>query len=471
MDDELRNQAHEAPAGDLVAEDAAVARLRAADPAASFDVRDLDLEALRAAVDTRRSSGVGDELAARRARRFSGWPVRTAAAVALALAVGGGGGYALGATGGGDAGSADLTAADGSAAGAATEAPITLAVPGLDMGGAEESAGASADRAAFWGGWYGRTVFTGQGLSTDRATGRAWAVDATAVSADAAKAAAEVLGVSGEPRLDYGAWVIGPADAQGATVSLSADGVGTLSYWDPTMDVWWCGPGDAASGGDSEVGIATEPGAATDAVAPQVCEERDLGPAPVGDAAADVLREHMTALGVDTAPFEFVVEDSGDPKYAFVTAYHVVDGVRTGLTWSASLTAAGVSSLYGFTGTLVDLGEYDVVSPAEAVERLNDPRFGAGAVGPMVRGAVDTGMEMAVEDEPDAVPPTPAAPGAAFAWPVQFVTITGARLGVAVVNGEGGATSLAPAYELTAADGSVWSVIAVAEDHLRFTAD
>src|SRR5665648_560811 len=86
---------------DVAAEDAAVARLRAADPGAGVVP---DTVALRSAVDERRAapdvrSDVPDELAARRARRWTGWPAKIAGVAAAALVVGGGGGYAIGAAG------------------------------------------------------------------------------------------------------------------------------------------------------------------------------------------------------------------------------------------------------------------------------------------------------------------------------------------------------------------------------------
>ncbi len=455
------------------AEDAAVARVRAADPAAQVGLTDTDLTALRAAVEQRRTP-VGDELAVRRARRTAGWPARAAAVAVIALAAGAGGGYALGAAGDGASG--------GAVAESSADAPISLAAPEADGGAADEGAapgGTAPERGmtgadASWAGWYGRTVFSASGLSDAATTGRAWALDASAVSADAAATAAAALGVSGEPRLEHGSWVVGPDDGSGPTVTLGADGTGSLSYWDPTVDVWWC-PGTFDDAG-SRAGSAEDAthGAPVDAPAdptiPAPCGERNLGDAPTGDAAAGMLRDRMSAVGTDPAGFEIVVEESGDPAYAYVVAHQVLDGRRTGLSWNASLTGAGVTSLYGFTARLVDLGEYDVISPAAAVERLYDPRFGAGPVGPM-RAAEGSANVVAPEvQEPDGVPPVPATPGSPFAWPVQFVTITQARLGVAAVTGADGATSLAPAYELTAADGSVWTVVAVAESHLEFAA-
>src|SRR5690606_24884530 len=81
----------------------AVARLRAADPAAGAEP---DVSALRATVDERRLAGATagttaaprDDLAAARARRWSRW-APLAGAAAAALVIGTGGGYAIGAAG------------------------------------------------------------------------------------------------------------------------------------------------------------------------------------------------------------------------------------------------------------------------------------------------------------------------------------------------------------------------------------
>ncbi len=48
------------------------------------------------------------------------------------------------------------------------------------------------------------------------------------------------------------------------------------------------------------------------------------------------------------------------------------------------------------------------------------------------------------------------------------VTIVSAELGLEVYVGASGASVVAPTYHLTAADGSIWSVIAVADSALDF---
>jgi len=82
------------------------------------------------------------------------------------------------------------------------------------------------------------------------------------------------------------------------------------------------------------------------------------------------------------------------------------------------------------------------------------------------------GSESYVDPEVTAeptVPPVPS-PGDPIAWPVQEVTITGARLGVTLLSTPTGASVLVPAWELTDADGGTWSVVAIVEDQLDLSA-
>jgi hypothetical protein len=417
----------------------------------------------------------GDELAARRARRRTGW---LGAAAAVALVAVGGGGYLAGAAGaGGPDGVGESTA----------EAPIMLDAPvgAADSRGAEPAPGAmaatdtgmaaeSADqKSSYPYGFWGRTVFhAGAGLSTSGSEAEAFGLDPAGVlSAETARRVGDTLGASGEPRQEGGSWVVGPADGSGPTVHVYADGSGSFDFYDPSRDPWSCPfpgkaePGTTGEGGTDSSEILPAPDCPT--VTP------DAAPA-MGDAVA-ALRDVMDRLGVDPAGFELEAGESyeGDP-WRYVTAWQVVEGQRTGLSWSASVSASGIANLYGFLAETISLGQYPVVSEAEAVERLGDPRFGAS--GGMIAQAADAraaeegdtaSSDMMPAPNPT-VPPTPT-PGAQVAWPVTDVTITSGRLGVAQQYMPDGAVLLLPAYELRDADGNVWPVLAVAEDVLDFT--
>lgn len=453
-------------------DDAAFQRLRAADPARGTNP---DLTAVYASVTAATGVPVAeetilvDELSARRARRTPMW--LQAAAVVAGIAVIGGGSYALGGANAETPPTAApaMTLADGSRESSAGD-DVAMA-----PGSSSDLASGADSKLAGWG--FGRTVFSSEGLSTEGGSAPAYGFDAESVyTQETIARVAAALGVAGEPRQEYGSWVVGPNDGSGATVSISSDGMTSVSYYDPTRDPWSCEkmsvePAEPPADGGGTDGST---GASEPAVSPECQTSTD--PAPTGDAATGQAKDLMSALGVDPAGFEFeVITDPSSPQYTTVSAYQVVDGQRTGVAWSFSIVATGVQSLYGSLAPTVALGDYDVVSPTDAVARLTDPRFGPsyGGVMPLAAEAEDaarSSVEIAPEpsDEPT-VPATPDA-GSPLAWPVEHVTIVSARLGLAQTTLPTGAAVLVPTYELSDSDGAVWTVIAVADDDLDFDA-
>jgi hypothetical protein len=448
------------------------ARLQAADPAAGAEP---DLARLTAAVAAQ--TGVtlappapADELAARRTRRAPRW-LQVAAAVA-GVAVIGGGSYAYGLN-------------SSSQPDTVTAAPAIALDGGSRNRAAPESAsslaGGAADSAKMMYPWYGgRTVFTASGLSTEGGSGKAYGFDAAgAFSQETVVAAAAALGVTGQPRQEYGSWSVGTNDGTGPSVSLSPDGLASLSYYDPTRDPWNCvrsAPDSIETPAGDTAGGAAMP---EPAVGPGPGDCSTDAPAPTGDAAIGQAKDTLAALGIDTSDYQFEASnDPGSPQVTNVTASLVIDDQQTGVTASVTIVADGVQSLYAPLAALVELGSYDVVSPTEAVARLGDPRFGVsggGGVMPLASDSVAKSSDGSVSSSaiaPQADPTVPATPsaGSPLAWPVQEVTLVSARLGVALTTLPTGASVLVPTYELADADGTTWSVVAVVDEQLDFSA-
>ncbi|MDM7830403.1 hypothetical protein [Cellulomonas edaphi] len=452
--------------------------VRAADPAAGSAP---DLARLHAALAESTGVQLGDdELAARRSRRTPRW-IQVAAAVA-GVALVGGGGYALGNqrdSASTVAGAPPISLSDSAsrqAAGAqdAQSAQGEIAPQSNPFGvGAAASADSSKRVASsFFPAGYGlHTVFTARGLSTAGSSADSWAYDAASVySAGTAARLAEALGVAGTPREDWG-WTVGPNDGTGATVSLAPDGVASMSYYDPAKDPWACLDKSAPDSIETPAAgeVASDLGSAA--------IECDGDAAPRGAKAVAEAKDVLESLGVDTGALELESQGDGDDRMTTVIAYRVVDGQRTDNPWSVSLVADGVSSVNGPVAPLVGLGSYDVVSPAQAVERLGDPRFGASGGGPVpyaaregVAASASASDDVAVaptQEPKPTVPPTASA-GDPLSWPVTEVTITKARLGLATQTAPDGSTTLVPSYELTGTDGSTWSVVAVVDQQLDF---
>jgi hypothetical protein len=475
--------------------DDAFDRVRAADPAAGLqpDAASLDAAVRRrlgepderaaaaGADDLDRARGARTHATPTRAARLPGRWAAVAAVAAGTLVVGTAGGYALGSRDGGTgttaaAGAISLSGSTGSA-GAAESSAL-----GEDAARAAADAPSVASDTAMSSSflpWFGgRTVFSASGLSDEAGTAEAWAYDPSQVfGTETASRVASSLGLEGEPRLEGGTWVVGPQDGTSASLQLQPDGVTSVSYYDPRLDPFGC-PRTLAVPETAVDGGGTEPGTVDPGIPP--CEPAETGPAPQGEAAQARAREVLQAAGVDPDRYEYEVGDSGTPDAAYVTAFEVVDGQRSGLAWSVTLVGDGVQALYGGLAPLVPLGSYEVVSENEAVARLSDPRFGASGGGVMpaassARAAEEAASAIApAEPAPDggmapATPPATVAPGAALGWPVTEVELVAARLGLAQHTLPTGATVLLPAYELSSADGATWSVVAVADARLDFS--
>jgi hypothetical protein len=495
------------PSRDEPGQDEALRRVADADPAARVEA---DTVALRTAVDERVAVGRTDELAAARAHRWTSWPARIAGVAAAALVIGGGGGYALGASGTEAPGPVADSISLGNGASGGPEIPSDASGPApvspmMDQGADTASGGMARD--AYWG-YGGRTIFSASGLSDAGGSAEAWAYDPSQVFNEATiSRVAAALGLTGAPQLQNGYWQVGPNDGTGPSLTLYPDGTASLSYYDPTKDPWQCvattetapvppaapdegtvapnettvapaepapAPDEPTSAPDdatSSDGKVADPGGG---IAPEPCSQRDLGPAVQGDAAVAAARDLMSAIGVDPAGFELTAEDWGDPAGSYVSASQVVGGQRTGSSWGFSFTGAGVQSLNGAFAPVVSLGTYDVVSPAQAVERLMDPRFGSFGGGPMAYAddamMATEGGSAGVEGPTEPTLPPTVQPGSPISWPVGEVTIVEARLGAAITYQMDGSAVLIPSYELTSSDGGIWSVIAVVESQLDFGA-
>ena len=452
-------------------EDEAIARLRDADPARGLET---ETTSLRAAVDARtqrseheQPNAPVDELERRRAQRSRrhAWVAGVAASVLVGVA-----GYTAGMTmasggaGGGDSaadsaagGAAEPSVADddGEAAGGGPMEPGSL-----NGGGAAEESDAAADSTdLMWGST--RAVFIASGLPGEAGDAEAFGYDPTGVaSADTAADVASALGVEGDVVEEVGYWMVGQPD--GRNVIVYDDGTASLSYSDPSLDPWACAvqggevdPDSGVSEGDEGGGADGFGGCATDGA----------GPADPIATATDFL----TTIGVDVSGLDLVVEYSEAGSAAVSGYLPEVDHSMGGL-WSLTVTDAGVYSAWGWLAPQTSLGDYDVISATDAVERLMDPRFGASN-GVMPLATAEAGADTAVSSEPQQPPSAvqPVEPGAPIAWPVTTYTITDAELTRSTYTLPDGAVVLLPTWSLTAADdGGTWTVVALTEAGLDF---
>ena len=428
-------------------------RLRAADPGAHAEP---DVAALRASVTSSMGDvdasvgadeivlgdGFHDELSERRRRRRN-WQV--AAVVAGALVVGGGG-FGLG-----------HFASDSGVSGAQTALGHANAGDLTGFLASLTASGGTSTTDSYGMEFDARSFFSHSGLSTTGTKASVWGYDARAVfSEKTALDLAKALGVDGEAKRSDDGWVVGKPDTGVPSVVLGANGTASFSFSDPTKETTVCPV--AVDGKGVE------------------CTYRALGDAVQGDDAIASLTDLFITLGVDPAGFEFTASTSkltGSSEYSWAKANKIVNGAVVNESWStsfaATFTGGGLASLAGTLAPMVDLGEYSVISPAEAVDRLNDTRFAGRQQWNDETSVKMDGPDGAMQDAVGKkdVPPTPEA-GAEVAWQLQSVTITKAELTTVEHYLPNGAVVLMPMYSLSDKAGATWTVPALAESHLRF---
>ncbi len=343
-------------------------------------------------------------------------------------------------------------------------------------------------------------------------------------------AMAAALGVTGEvrelPADQGGGFMVGADDYSTATLTVSGDGLGS----------WWFNPSPATgqtsempvvcmTAVDGTVGPAADPAAeptvdsTADATAdstaasfvepagsieepkptePPQCDT-PAPPANVPDEAAslDAAKALLTSLGYDTGKYEY--EYYGDEWSSNVTAYLVLDGMRSPL--SLSVGFGGDGAVLWSSGSLAEPerdADYSLISTQAGVDRLNDQQLrwlgiGGGYAGAALRTEVATVTQTATAAAPAAeAPPTEpnvASSGAASGMPSSDVMPVPCDGGAAVDCGPIDMTPitvhlnsvkpdltmiwdadntvwLLPAYTYGTADGGMYTVLAVADEYI-----
>ena len=184
-----------------------------------------------------------------------------------------------------------------------------------------------------------------------------------------------------------------------------------------------------------------------------------VGPPMPADQAIELAGAVLGSIGVDTASVDWQVDRFAD--MTSVTAWQLVAGARTHLAWEIGFDPAGaVIRASGFSAGLEEVPGYPVVGARAAVERSG--QSGWSAMGPTL---IAPGGEPVASASPSASPPSDRP---AMSVPVTQVTVTGADLALAQYGQPDGSVLFLPAYVLTGADGSRWSLLAVDQPYVQF---
>jgi len=234
--------------------------------------------------------------------------------------------------------------------------------------GGQESAMSADSRMMAWTNY---EYLPGEGLSTSGSTGHVYKLQRTGDPETVLQAAADALGVEGDPGKSayfdekYPSYAVGPEDASAPSVVVS---------WSGTGDWWYNDPAAYPQYSCSSDGVCEEPAATANL-------------APSADEARATAHEIFTATGFDVDAADIRV--TADDWQTVASASLVVDGTQTALDWSVGWGTTGlISFAYGHSVDVVDQGSFSTVSAHDAVDRLADWRW-FGAAGPEFQTGVN----------------------------------------------------------------------------------
>ena len=350
----------------------------------------------------------------------------------------------------------------------------------------------SAD--AMWYPYGGRVLLqAGGALPTTPTTADGWAFDNRGDRNRVVEALRELTGVTSETRDEYGQLTAAAED--GTSLWVSSDPNGSFGGYIPSRSPWDCRMSEAVTPGSSagfgEMSAQPSPGKPE----PGAVMAPDISPCTTTDGpgvskARSVAVDAFELLGLDMRAVKLTTRDDG--ASVNVTAELLLDGVASGMAWSAEISGKGLFSVYGFSSTPRRISGYPIVDAAAAVERSNDPRFqqfgpvflgpwdepmvkpmardGATIVSTAVGGDVPV-SDTAVMPYPDPRPTT--APSVRDGRPVltgylETVTVDRAELGLSQFMLVDGSVVMLPVWVLEAADGRRWSMLALDESYIEF---
>lgn len=181
-----------------------------------------------------------------------------------------------------------------------------------------------------------------------------------------------------------------------------------------------------------------------------------LEPAEAISATTDAL----AGIGVDISTVEYQV-DFTDGRTG-VSAWQLVGDQRTQLGWRLVFDSDGaILAASGFSSGLQGVPDYPVVGAATAVARSQQSPWTALPASPVASAPGAAAEEVAPSADATGRP--------TFDIPMSTVDVVSAELGLAQYWQPDGSILLLPSYILTGADGSTWSLLAVADSAVTFT--
>lgn len=182
----------------------------------------------------------------------------------------------------------------------------------------------------------------------------------------------------------------------------------------------------------------------TESVEPQATQKPSPGPTPcvmkvAGDAPSAekaIAQVEKVAASLGATVMSHSAGTSQKDGLTTVSVPVKMPGQSSVQNWKAVVSETGVASIRANLGKETKIGEYKVISEAQAVQRLNDPKY----------GSLDVRNQQGLPEKIDG-----------------RIDLVSARLVSQPIKQKDGSILDMPVYLLTDSQGRVWTVLAVAE--------
>jgi len=420
-------------------------RLKANDPASTAEP---DLTRIKARIDAHTADNVVPMT------RRSEWSrgLRVAAAVG-ALALAGGVGFA-----GGNLASPDNTTPEALVTGLApnTSDSGRLGVGSVGVGGVGGDAVAS-DKIGYGGYWGNIILKPSSSVTNADGTAYSYAFASDGLDRKALiNAIADAIGVkNADITLVDGAYQAN--DDKGAyNLYVGNDAQVWFNGYNNATSPWACEQELAGGGSGKDVSITQEMSTK--------CDELWKSPSKADAIAA--VKAVFSALGLDGLKSARYQTLDYNTRAMTVNITPVIDGMEVSSQWSAEVSKDGVFSISGAAARIVKSASYATVGARDAALRSELRKW--SSFGPNV--VYQPQVDYTTSNGSSATPSTPTKNGKPMVQAyVSDVAVLGATRGLMQVYLAGGEVMLMPAWNFTAADGSIWQMIAITEEFVDWT--
>lgn len=317
------------------------------------------------------------------------------------------------------------------------------------------------------------TLVAGPGLSTDRATGQMSAVLATQEPQEFLDSWSQATGFTGQPVPDADGFFGGTGLVDGHSGQLMTvyDEGGALTY--SFSDLYreeYCSEMYTGMAEEDQAIIRQEWTSAYGDTLPMPGPDTCIaptGPRPSDEEAIAVATAFLDDVGVAGDEYTVQTSEWADADSAYVAVEAWPDGDEFGpLHVSLTVTSDGVVNAYGVVGEKTSLGDYQLISPTEAVERYAQTQFSTSY-------SIDVPV-LYEESDPDSslefvdyeLPETaPTEPGMKLTLLLKEKTVVDAELIQGNLWTDSGPVEV-PTWNLITQDGMSYPVLALAEEEI-----